>query len=38
MDYQDLKLPKYSQVNGYMYIVQDKEGNLIYDKTKLIRF
>ena len=38
MDYQDLKLPKSSQVNGYMYIVQDKEGNLIYDKTKLIRF
>ena len=38
MDYQDLKLPKYSQVNGYMYIVQDKDGNLIYDKTKLIRF
>ena len=38
MDYQDLKLPKYSQVNGYMYIIQDKEGNLIYDKTKLIRF
>ena len=38
MDYQDLKLPKSSQVNGYMYLVQDKEGNLIYDKTKLIRF
>lgn len=38
MDYQDLKLPKSSQVNGYMYIIQDKEGNLIYDKTKLIRF
>ena len=38
MDYQDLKLPKSSQVNGYMYIVQDKDGNLIYDKTKLIRF
>ena len=38
MDYQDLKLPKYSQVNGYMYIIQDKDGNLIYDKTKLIRF
>ena len=38
MDYQDLKLPKSSQVNGYMYIIQDKDGNLIYDKTKLIRF
>ena len=38
MDYQDLKLPKSSQVNGYMYIIQDKNGNLIYDKTKLIRF
>ena len=38
MDYQDLKLPKSSQVNGYMYIFQDKDGNLIYDKTKLIRF
>ena len=38
IDYQDLKLPKSSQVNGYMYIIQDKEGNLIYDKTKLIRF
>jgi predicted phosphodiesterase len=25
----------YQQSNGYMYIVQDKEGNLIYDKTKL---
>ena len=38
MDYHDLKLPKSSQVNGYMYIIQDKDGNLIYDKTKLIRF
>ena len=38
MDYQDLKLPKSSQVSGYMYIIQDKDGNLIYDKTKLIRF
>ena len=38
MDYQDLKLPKSSQVNGYMSIIQDKDGNLIYDKTKLIRF
>ena len=33
-----MKLPKNPQVNGYMYIVQDKEGNLIYDKTKLIKF
>ena len=38
MDYQELKLPKSSQVNGSMYIIQDKDGNLIYDKTKLIRF
>ena len=38
MDYMDMKLPKTGQVNGYMWIVQDKEGNLIYDKTKLIKF
>ena len=38
MDYQDMKLPKVGQTNGYMYIIQDKDGNLIYDKTKLIKF
>lgn len=38
MDYMDSKLPKVPQANGYMYIIQDKKGNLIYDKTKLIKF
>ena len=38
MDYLDMKLPKTTQTNGYMYIVQDKDGNLIYEKTKLIKF
>ena len=38
MDYMDMKLPKNPQTNGYIYIVQDKEGNLIYEKTKLIKF
>ena len=38
MDYMDMKLPKVPQTNGYMYIIQDKEGNIIYDKTKLIKF
>lgn len=38
MDYMDIKLPKVGQTNGYIYIIQDKEGNLIYDKTKLIKF
>ena len=38
MDYMDMKLPKTTQTNGYMYIVQDKDGNLIYEKTKLIKF
>ena len=38
MDYQDMKLPKVGQTNGYMYIIQDKDGNLIYEKTKLIKF
>ena len=38
MDYLDMKLPKNPQTNGYMYIIQDKEGNLIYEKTKLIKF
>ena len=33
-----MKLPKTTQTNGYMYIVQDKDGNLIYEKTKLIKF
>lgn len=34
MTYTDGKLYK-SQTNGYAYIVQDKIGNLLYDKTKL---
>lgn len=38
MDYMNMKLPKTTQTNGYMYIVQDKDGNLIYEKTKLIKF
>ena len=38
MDYMEMKLPKVGQTNGYMYIIQDKDGNLIYDKTKLIKF
>lgn len=34
MDYTEGKLIQQS-ANGYMYIVQDKEGNLIYDMSKL---
>ena len=33
-----MKLPKKPQTNGDMYIIQEKEGNLIYEKTKLIKF
>lgn len=25
----------YQQANGYIYLIQDKEGNLMYDKTRL---
>lgn len=35
MSYTDGKLYK-SQTNGFAYIVQDKIGNLIYDKSKLV--
>jgi predicted MPP superfamily phosphohydrolase len=35
MDYMDLKLPKTLQTNGCLYLVQDSEGNLVYEKTKL---
>lgn len=35
MKYMDLKLPKITQQEGYIYIVQDRDGNLAYDKTKL---
>lgn len=35
MTYTDGKLYK-SQTNGICYIVQDKTGNLIYDKSKLV--
>lgn len=36
MDYMDLKLPKTTQVNGCLYLVQDEQGNLVYDLCKLI--
>lgn len=35
MSYMDMKLPKTGQTNGYLYLMQDENGNLVYDKTKL---
>lgn len=35
MNYMDMKLPKTGQSNGYLYLVQDEKGNLLYDKTIL---
>lgn len=36
MNYMDMRLPKTEQTNGFMYIIQDANGNLVYEKTKLI--
>lgn len=35
MNYMDMKLPKVGQVNGFIYLLQDENGNLDYDKSKL---
>lgn len=35
MKYMDMKLPKKPATNGFIYLIQDEDGNLIYDKCVL---
>lgn len=37
MNYMDTKLPKRPQNNGVVYIVQNENGNIIFDKSKIIK-